>query len=65
VRPDQLLDLVEGVAINDWLVLAGKRCAVVASFAEIAAVLEEIGERSIGERNTSRDLASDQPLLRY
>ena len=65
VRRDQLLDLVEGVTINDWLVLAGKRCAVVASFAEIGAVLKELGERAIGEWNASHDLADDQPLLGY
>jgi DNA invertase Pin-like site-specific DNA recombinase len=63
VRLDQSLDFVESLTIDDRRMLAGKRPAVIASFADIGAVLEEIGERAIGERNTAPDPKFARDLL--
>ena len=40
----EFLDVVEGVAVNDRLVLAGEPGAVVAGLAQIGPVLQEVGE---------------------
>ena len=46
---EKLLDVVEQVTVDDGLVLTGKPGAGMARLTELGAVLEKIGEGTIGE----------------
>jgi hypothetical protein len=50
---EKILDPVEGCAIDDAFVLALEPLATVMNLTEIDAVLEKIGERTIGESNAA------------
>ena len=49
----QLLDPVEGIAVDDGLVLAFEPFAAMADFAEIDAVFKKVGEGAVGEGNAA------------
>jgi len=48
-----LLDLVEGLAVDNGRVLAGEPVVLVTGLANVEPILQEVGEGTIGERNST------------
>jgi hypothetical protein len=50
---DKLLHVLEQLLVEDWLVLAFEPLIVMAGLTEIDPVFEEVGQRTVGERDST------------